>query len=761
LPTDEKLLPTLSNGHLGFTLFSDSIYMNGLYNGKGGLSHRARIPNWSNIQLANCASNINNTQNCNFTLNTKSGYFMVEYYVADQFKVIHLIYAHRFYNRAIINQFFIQRLQSKEAENIHQKTNNANANDDIEFIENKTIHLFDMEFQLLCGHTIELEMENQKYQSNRDQQERRTEEEPTAKEHHDNEKEEELKEVCVLWNTVPDEITLQQQALTVSYKFVMTLDKKYHLAKQEMMDVFTITDSDLMQRNIKEWKEFWHNFHVDVVGDDDLAKAIHSSIFYLTSNLPSSNTNQPQHPFYGLSPTGLGRGGRHLNDYEGHNFWDTELFMLPPVSLINPLWAKQLLHYRFMMMNSAKENAHSTGYRGARYPWESAATGHEVIQPCCPNIAKYEQHVTGDVSFALRYFLSLSHDFNWLLLEGCQLATEIAQFWESRVHFNDTSKFYDINGIMGPDEDHENIDNNVYTNVIAGYSLYFGSFIECLCQKNISEEEQKDFVKIARSLKLLYNETADFHPEYEEYEIGEPIKQADVVLLGFPLQFPMDPKTKRNNLLTYEKVTRENGPAMTWAMHTIGFLDLNDEKEAAINFERSFNIYTREPFKVWSEVIPGTVGAGNFITGAGGFLQSIINGYGGVRLHFDHLIITNFYLPPKTTTLDFAGITYLNNRFSMKITGEDATINFIDLDPTHPLEIMIGSKIIEVLKSTTINFKRSDELIMKPKINPFGTCVMKETVTGLKAGVSRISLNSYIVIILASIAVIANFIGIL
>lgn len=127
--------------------------------------------------------------------------------------------------------------EQPEAENIHQKTNNANANanDDIEFIENKTIHLFDMEFQLLCGHTIELEMENSKYQSNRDQQERRTEEEPTVKEHHDND-EEEFKELCVLWNTVPDEITLQQQASTVSYKFVMTLDKKYHLAKQEMMD---------------------------------------------------------------------------------------------------------------------------------------------------------------------------------------------------------------------------------------------------------------------------------------------------------------------------------------------------------------------------------------------------------------------------------------------------------------------------------------------------------------------------------------------
>lgn len=133
-------------------------------------------------------------------------------------------------------------------------------------------------------------------------------------------------------------------------------------------------------------------------------------------------------------------------------------------------------------------------------------------------------------------------------------------------------------------------------------------------------------------------------------------------------------------------------------------MDLNDEKEAAVNFERSFNTYTREPFKVWSEVIPGTVGAGNFITGAGGFLQSIINGYGGVRLHFDHLIITNFYLPPKTSSLDFAGITYLNNRFSMKISGVDASITFIDLDPTHPIEIMVGGKNIEVLKSTSSEF---------------------------------------------------------
>lgn len=83
--------------------------MNALYNGHGGLSHRARIPNFSNIQLTNCGA----VEECKYTLNAKYGYFMVEMNVGNEFYVTHLIYAHRYYNRAVVNQFFIQRLRSK------------------------------------------------------------------------------------------------------------------------------------------------------------------------------------------------------------------------------------------------------------------------------------------------------------------------------------------------------------------------------------------------------------------------------------------------------------------------------------------------------------------------------------------------------------------------------------------------------------------------------------------------------------------------
>lgn len=115
-----------------------------------------------------------------------------------------------------------------------------------------------------------------------------------------------------------------------------------------------------------------------------------------------------------------------------------------------------------------------SGFFFARFPWESAFSGREAIQPCCPLIAKYQIHVTADISFALRNYLSMTHDLNWFQKEGCELSREISRFWASRAAYNSNIKRYEINEVMGPDEDHANISNNVYTNIAAGYSLYFG-----------------------------------------------------------------------------------------------------------------------------------------------------------------------------------------------------------------------------------------------------------------------------------------------
>jgi trehalose/maltose hydrolase-like predicted phosphorylase len=205
-------------------------------------------------------------------------------------------------------------------------------------------------------------------------------------------------------------------------------------------------------------------------------RAIISSAFNIACNLPSLRTNSPQqHPFYGLSPTGLGRGGSELSDYEGHNFWDSEIFMFPPIALIDRNWARSLLHYRYIMLESARDYAKTTGFEGARFPWESAASGYVVVQPGYEYIGEFQQHITGDIAFAMRQYFALTHDVEWVKEEGCEMAEEIARFWASRVTLDESSGLYDIKHVMGPDEDHVNVTNNAYTNVVAREALKFGA----------------------------------------------------------------------------------------------------------------------------------------------------------------------------------------------------------------------------------------------------------------------------------------------
>lgn len=166
-------------------------------------------------------------------------------------------------------------------------------------------------------------------------------------------------------------------------------------------------------------------------------------------------------------------------------------------------------------------------------------------------------------------------------------------------------------------------------------------------------------------------------------------------------------------------------------MHTIGFLDLDDQVKAAEYFERSYNLYTRAPFNVWSEAIPGNPSAGNFITGAGGFLQSVISGYGGVRLHFDHLQFGKSFLPQGTNSLEFNGITYLNNVFKLRIDQDMKTLTLVKFDPTHVIRVTAGGVGQGDLKENfSFTIQRQDEIILRPTATK---CTMKQTIVGEKA----------------------------
>lgn len=190
-------------------------------------------------------------------------------------------------------------------------------------------------------------------------------------------------------------------------------------------------------------------------------------------------------------------------------------------------------------------------------------------------------------------------------------------------------------------------------------------------------------------------------------------------------------------------------------MHAIEYLDIKDQDGAARTFEKAWATYTHLPFYVWSENQPGMPAAGNFITGSGGFLQSLINGYGGIRLHFDHMSITNFYMPKKSGSLRLNRITYLNNQFSLEIVGRTATLNFTKIDIEKPLKITLRPSNVRYSTSSPIVFDRNEELILEPMINSFGSCSMRKTELGYEygstAGNVKLSLALMTVTIFASI----------
>jgi trehalose/maltose hydrolase-like predicted phosphorylase len=134
-------------------------------------------------------------------------------------------------------------------------------------------------------------------------------------------------------------------------------------------------------------------------------------------------------------------------------YWDGELFVYPVVVYFYPELAREILNYRLFMVKASRDRAKETGFKGVRFGWESAVTGADVTPECCPDTKDYEIHVTGDVAFAIKQYIAITRDIEWLqetqpnhITNGCGLVREIAEFWISRITYNSSTKLHQLNG---------------------------------------------------------------------------------------------------------------------------------------------------------------------------------------------------------------------------------------------------------------------------------------------------------------------------
>jgi len=645
LSWDPRLNPSVGNGYLATTVYSDTVYVSGIFNGRGTTtpSHRARIPSTAAIVVrSNLTSNATEEL---FSLNVEQGVFYHRL-VVQNFTLEQRIYAHRVHKHLLVTEISSQN-NMRDTVSLFLTNVFGPPSADIEFhrddFPRKSQN--DPKINTMSGYI-------------------RITEEPDSR----------REGVAVVWRDVPPRVLIKPSVQTQTLFFITaiatSLDAKDFVTKaREAHAAAMEKPEELLKSHVQAWNEIWNAGRIEVEGNLTLAQTISGSLYYTLSSLRPSW-------IFGLSPGGLATDG-----YNGHVFWDQETWMFPPIVLLHQDLARTCLAYRFARLQAAEDKAKKYGFKGAMFPWESALTGSEV---CLGQIySDYEQHIIGDIAFAIKQLWMASGDQQWLERQAFPVIRATAEFWANRAVYSDSKKAYVICNVMPPDEYAEVVNNSAYTNTIAKLNLEFAYQV----LPNASES----WKIIAQNLFIPFDSTNNYHLEYEGYN-GFEVKQADVILLGFPLMINMSLDVRRNDLSFYEPRTNPRGPAMTKSMFAINWLDVGEYSRAETSFSESY-VNAKEPFMVWTEGADGG-GAVNFVTGAGGFLQSVLFGYGGLRfVDHKHLQFKPMLLPG-STKLKFVGIDYHGNSIDFVIGSSQSQITVTSRAQPAPvlLAILIGSQ---------------------------------------------------------------------
>jgi hypothetical protein len=304
------------------------------------------------------------------------------------------------------------------------------------------------------------------------------------------------------------------------------------------------------------------------------------------------------------------------------------------------------------------------------YAWESAASGSETCPKKAP-FGTFEQHISADIVLAVKQYIDTSGDISWLNSSGYELVSSVADFLVSKAERS--NGVFHILDVIPPDEYAGPSDDSVYTNFAAKQALQFATNAARL----LGHSADSRWNDTATHMSIPFDEARGMHPEFRGYRWGTKVKQADAVLLAFPLGMKMSRRTRLKDLDGYARVSDETGPAMTWGSFALGYIEAGEDAKAAADFNKSF-ANVKEPFEVWTEQPTG--GTTNFITGAGGFLQTVLFGYGGLRIHDDHLTITPTLIEG-VSSMTIRGIWYRGSSFTIDYNKTAIALKLLEGPP--------------------------------------------------------------------------------
>jgi alpha,alpha-trehalose phosphorylase len=285
----------------------------------------------------------------------------------------------------------------------------------------------------------------------------------------------------------------------------------------------------LVEEQRRYLEDFWDRADVEVDGDPELQQAVRFALFHTLQ--AGARAEVRAIPAKGLTGSG----------YDGHTFWDTEMFVLPVLSYTAPQAARDALRWRYQTMERARERARTLGLCGAAFPWRTI-NGDECSGYWPAGTAAF--HIGADVADAVVRYQHLSEDEEFARTTGLALLVETARMWRSLGHFNGSGSFR-IDGVTGPDEYSAVADNNVYTNLMAERNLRHAAvaverYPDEAAELEADDAEAKDWLAAADAILIPYDEELGVHPQaelftrHEDWDFENTAPEQYPLLLNFP-----------------------------------------------------------------------------------------------------------------------------------------------------------------------------------------------------------------------------------
>jgi trehalose/maltose hydrolase-like predicted phosphorylase len=485
-----------------------------------------------------------------------------------------------------------------------------------------------------------------------------------------------------------------------------------------------------LARHEAAWVDRWDRSDVKVDGDAGAQQALRFAAYHLNS---AANPHDERVSIGARALTGA--------DYHGHVFWDTEIFLLPFYTLTWPEAARTLLMYRFHTLEGARAKAACMGWRGAMYAWESANSGAEmtpqhatgpdrkVVDIRC---GTQEQHIGADIAYAVWQYWSATGDTSFLLEAGAEILLETGRFWASRAVL-EADGLHHIRGVIGPDEYHETIDDNAFTNVMARWNIRRAIEVAALmrarwperwadlsCLIGLNDTELQDWSGVADKMATGLHPRTELFEQFEGYFALEEIdltrcedrsvpmdvvlgpkrtaasqvaKQADVIaLLGLlPEEFPG--KSGAANFVYYEPRC-SHGSSLSRAMHGLVAARLG-RTEMALDFFRQTSAINLAD-------TPAAIDGGVHIAALGGIWMTAVLGFAGLSLREDGLAL-NPQLPK-----DWAALS-----FGMQWRGRALKITVRQADPIVEATLQSGEYMTLVFGGTPHELRQGTPLLIE------------------------------------------------